>query len=148
MNKELALNDIFPLMEEQLNMGGSTVFAIHGTSMQPFLKDRIASVRLEKPKSRPKKYDLIFYKRDDGNFILHRIVGSRGENFICRGDNQTENEYPVNDRQIIAVCTQYNRKGVWRDMGGVSQIMFSRFWVNTVIFRRVTRSVISFLRRK
>lgn len=148
MNREVSLKDLFPLIDEQLKEGGFTVFAVHGTSMQPFLKDRESKVRLEKPKEAPKKYDVIFYTRPDGSFILHRIVGIKDGGFVCRGDNQTENEFSVSFDRVIATVTQYDRKGIWRSMDGLSQRIFARFWVNTVLFRKITRKTISFLRRK
>ena len=148
MNRELSLKDLFPLIDEQLREGGSAVFTVRGTSMQPFLRDRESNVRLEKPKSTPKKYDIIFYTRPDGSFILHRIVGIKNDAFVCRGDNQTENEFPVAPESIIGVMTQYDRKGIRKSMGCFGQRLFAFCWVNTVWCRRITRKAISFLRRK
>ncbi len=148
MNKEISLKDIFPLIDEQLNNGGSASFTVHGRSMQPFLKDRKDSVRLTRLCGAPKKYDIIFYRRDDGAFILHRIIGVRRNGFICRGDNQTENEFPVNLDSIIGIVTEYNRGKGWRRMDCFAQKAFALLWVNTMYFRKIKRKIFSLFRKK
>ena len=148
MNKEIALKDLFPLIDEQLNSGGSAAFVIHGTSMQPFLKDRKDSVVLEKAKSAPKKYDIIFYRRADGNFILHRIVGVKKEGFVCRGDNQTENEFPVKADSVIGIVTQYDRGKGRKPINCFTQRFFAFIWVNTMYIRKIKRKVFSLFRKK
>ncbi len=148
MNKEIRLEDIFPLISEQLNKGGSAVFTIHGTSMLPFLKDRSHSVKLEKPEASPKKYDIIFYRRDDGDFILHRIVGVKKEGFVCRGDNQVDNEFPVRFDSVIGVVTQYKRNRGWKHMSCFTQSCFAYFWVNTMFLRKIKRKLFSLCKRR
>ena len=148
MNKTIPLKDIFPLIEEQLNQGGFTVLTIHGTSMLPFLRDGADEVRLEKPKAPPKKYDVIFYRRQSGEFILHRITAVKKDGLACRGDNQLDTEYPVDAGDVIAVMTQYNRKGDWKPMDCLWQRAYAIIWVNTVIIRKIFRKAISLLRRK
>ncbi len=146
MNKSVKLSDLFPLIKEQLDAGGVASFPIHGKSMMPMLRDRMDSVRIAKPDSKPKKYDIIFYTREDGSFILHRIVGIKNGIYICRGDNQIQNEL-VNEKQIIAYVTEYTKNGEWKKTDSVAQKLYSRFWVNTVMFRWLTKKAISFFRR-
>ena len=146
MNKSVKLSDLFPLIKEQLDAGGVASFPIHGKSMMPMLRDRIDSVRIAKPDSNPQKYDIIFYTREDGSFILHRIVGIKNGIYICRGDNQIQNEL-VNEKQVIAYVTEYTKNGKWKKIDSVTQKIYSRFWVNTVIFRWLTKKAISFFRR-
>ncbi len=146
MNKTVKLADLFPLIRENLDAGGVTSFTVHGKSMTPMLSDSVDSVRIIKPTKPLKKYDIIFYTRNDGSFILHRIVGIKNGSYICRGDNQVQNETVESD-QIIAVVTEYTKNGEWKSMDSLSHIIYSRLWVNTVIFRWVTRKGISFFNR-
>ncbi len=148
MNKEIRLEDIFPLIDEQLNLGGSAVFTIHGTSMQPFLMDRKHSVRLEKAVSMPKKYDVILYRRDNGDFILHRIVGVKDGGFVCRGDNQVDDEFPVAAERVIGIVTQFRRNDNWKNMDCFAQRCFAFFWVNTMILRKIKRKLFSLFKKK
>ena len=115
--------------------------------MLPLLCDRKDSVRLVKPTLAPKKYDIIFYKRNDGNYILHRIVAIKNRSFVCRGDNQVDNEYPVNPESVIAIVSEYNRKGKWKSVDSLSHIIYSRFWVNTMILRKIKRKVFSIFKK-
>lgn len=147
MNRKISLAEIYPLITEQLEAGGSASFTIHGTSMQPLLYDGKSVVRLEKPKCAPKKYDIIFYRRDDGNFILHRIIGEKSDGYICRGDNQIINEYPVKRQWVIAVMTQHSENGKTKSVNSFSQRLYARIWVNTVFIRKAKRNVFAFAKR-
>ena len=42
--------------------------------MFPLLKDNRDSFKLEKITSKPKKKDIVLYKRDNGQYVLHRII--------------------------------------------------------------------------
>ncbi len=143
MNKKIWLEDIFPLISEQLNSGGSASFTIRGTSMLPMLKDGIDSVRIIKPINAPKKYDIVFYRRGDGTFILHRIVGTKDGDYICRGDNQTVDEFPVKNDSIIGIVTEYTKNGKTIKFDSLRQAVYSRFTVNTVLLKKFLRVLVS-----
>ncbi len=147
MNKRIKLSDLFPIISEQINAGGSTSFTIHGTSMQPLLHDGKSIVKLEKPKSEPKKYDVIFYRRDDGNFLLHRIVGVGQDGYICRGDNQIINEYPVKREWVIAIMTSHTKDGKEKSVESLSQKLYARIWVSTVFVRKAKRKLFGFVKK-
>lgn len=141
MNKQISLDDVFPIISEQLENGGIASFTIHGTSMLPFLKDRIDKVWITKPQSKLKKYDVIFYRLDDHRYILHRIVRVMPDGYICRGDNHTDNEPLLKKESVIAVVTDYERNGKKKPINSLMQVIYSRFWVNTMFFRKVKRKI-------
>lgn len=142
MNKTITLEEIFPLIKEQLESGGRAAFISHGTSMKPLLKDGENKITLIKPLEEPRKYDIIFYRRSDGKFILHRIVGVKKDGFVCRGDNQFQNEFPVTKEQIIAVLSEYTKNGKQKKINCFSQKLYARFWVNTMWIRRCIYNII------
>jgi len=148
LSKTVSLNDIFPIISEQLESGGSTSFTIHGTSMLPFLKDRVDKVWISKPSRELKKYDIIFYKLERHGFILHRIVKVKKDGVICRGDNQTDNEPLLKRDDVIAVVTDYERNGKKKPINTLSQKIYSRFWVNTMFFRKAKRKVCSIFNKR
>ncbi len=148
MNKDIDLNDIFPIIEEQLLNGGTATFTVRGTSMNPLFADRKSIVRIAKCEKMPRKYDIIFYRRNEGMFILHRIVGIKDDGFICRGDNQFENEFPIGLDSIIGIVTEYNNHGKFEKICSFKQMVYSRFWVNTMIFRRSWRKIINRIKKK
>ena len=139
MNRKISLSQLFPLIREQLDSGGTAQFTIHGTSMLPLLKDGVDRVRLAKPDRPIRKYDIIFYCRDDGTFVLHRVIRVKKEGFVCRGDNQTEKEFPVFEYQVIAVVTHYTQNGEWQKADGFFQRLRAKIWVYSLIFRRIKR---------
>lgn len=148
MNKKIGLRELYPLITEQLDSGGTASFAVHGTSMLPLLRDRKDQVRIKRLDEAPRKYDIIFYRRDNGDFILHRIVGVEPEGFVCRGDNQTDNEFPVMRENIIGIVTHYNTGGKWKSVGSSGQKIYSRIWVNVPILCRIRWKAESILKKK
>ncbi len=80
-----------------------------GVSMMPLIRQRVDTVRLEKPQGRCKKYDVIMYQRPDGKYILHRILKVRKDSYDLCGDNQVVIEHGVTDEMIIGVMTAFYR---------------------------------------
>ena len=101
----VALDDIMPLMKEQLSVGGSVTFGPKGTSMLPLIRQNIDSVVISPVSGALKKYDVPLYQRDDGHYVLHRIVGVGKNGYVMCGDNQFSRERGITDKQIIGVMT-------------------------------------------
>ncbi len=76
--------------------------------MLPMLRQGIDSVELSKAPPKLKKYDIPLYRRNNGQYVLHRIVDV-GETYTCIGDAQFIKECGIRDDQIIAVVTSFNR---------------------------------------
>lgn len=108
--KQVSLNEVYPLMVEQLKNGGTVVFKPKGISMLPLIRQGKDSVVITKNTSPLKKYDIPLYRRDDGSFILHRIVKiSADGTYITCGDNQVILEYGIKESQIIGIVTKVSR---------------------------------------
>ncbi len=107
----VSLSEMYPIICEQLEAGGKVRFKPHGTSMLPTIRQGIDEVELSKPDGKLKKYDIAFYKRKNGQFVLHRILSKKSDGtYIIRGDHQLEYEYGICDEDIIAVCS-----GIYRN---------------------------------
>ena len=102
------LNNLMPLFRERLAAGQKIQFSPRGVSMLPMLRQGIDSVILSPVPEKLKKYDLPLYQRDDGKYILHRIVEA-GETYTCIGDNQYAYERGLRHDQMIAVVTAFTR---------------------------------------
>ena len=100
----LPLAALESLIREELSSGGSAVINIRGVSMLPLLKEGVTSVRIVPPAFPLKKYDIPFYKREDGQFVLHRVIGKRKDGYVCRGDHQSVKEFGVTEEMIIGVA--------------------------------------------
>lgn len=103
--------DLEPIIREKLENGGKVRIKPRGTSMLPMLRQGIDEVELVKPSGKLKKYDIPFYKRKSGQFVLHRIVGKNKDGYILCGDNQFEYEYGITDDMIIAKMSGYYSDG-------------------------------------
>lgn len=109
MHKQVHLYQISDAMQVVLENGGEVSFVTRGFSMVPFIRNRMDTATLRKPTKPLKKGDVIFYRRDDGAFVLHRIVGKNKDGYILRGDNQPEKEYGVREDMVIAVLVRVKR---------------------------------------
>lgn len=106
--KEYHLEELMPLFRDAFANGQSIRYFPKGISMLPMLRQGIDSVVLSPCNGKLKKYDLPLYQRDDGHFVLHRIV-KVSDTYSCVGDNQFGVEKGVRHDQVIAVTTAFYR---------------------------------------
>ncbi len=92
-----------PIIEEKLGSGASVTIQPKGTSMLPLIHQGRDEVILKRPNGRLKKYDIAFYKRASGQFVLHRVIKVRKNDYVFCGDNQSTYEYNITDDMILAV---------------------------------------------
>ena len=72
-------------------------------------RDLLVIVAVKKPLER---YDIPLYRRDSGQYVLHRIVDIKDDGYVMRGDNRDILEYGIEDSQIIGVLTHIIRGGL------------------------------------
>jgi signal peptidase len=107
---ETSWNDLAPLLADCLQRDTDVVIAITGTSMLPLLRAGIDRVVLTSAKGEAlKKGDIPFYRRRNGQFVLHRVVAVTPKGYTMTGDAQTLLEPGIQPDQILAVV-----KGIWR----------------------------------
>ena len=97
--------------EEELNRNGQIVYTNVGSSMLPLIREKRDLLIIKKAEGRLKKYDVPLYKRDNGAYVLHRILKVRKEDYVICGDNRYSREYGIQDRHIIGVLTAVVRDG-------------------------------------
>lgn len=97
--------------EEELEKRGRLVYKNVGTSMLPLIRQGKDIIVISKPEGRLKKYDVPLYRRDSGQYVLHRILKVRENDYVTCGDNQWRREYGVTDGQIIGLLTSVVRGG-------------------------------------
>ncbi len=111
MNKSYTYSMLEPIITEKLNSGATVTIMPKGTSMLPLLRQGIDEVVLKKSSGHLKKYDIPFYKRNSGQFVLHRIVDIKKDGYVLCGDNQFDYEYGITDDMILAVADCIIRDG-------------------------------------
>lgn len=108
--KKISLEELYPIIKEKLEQGGTVEIPITGTSMLPLLVKGRDSVVIA-PAEKIHINDIIFYRRDNGHFVLHRVVGKNDKGYILCGDNQWVKEYGITDKNIIGVVVELKVNG-------------------------------------
>lgn len=133
--------------EEELKEKGVLVYTNVGTSMRPLIrqgKDVMIISSLDKLGRNLKKMDVPLYKRESGQYVLHRIIKVTKDGYVIRGDNTYSNEYGVTDHQIIGVLSGVIRNGKEISVNSFGYKVYSYFWLYTYYIRKV----VVWMRRK
>lgn len=126
-------------MKEVIESGGEFTFYPHGTSMLPLIRQGKDQVVLVKPEN-IKVGDMVFYQRDNGQFVLHRLVKIAKNQYVMCGDNQYDLEYGITDKHILAKVKAVIRDGKIVDetipqyRSYVKKLAFKRFKMHTRLF--------------
>ena len=116
--KTVNLATMYPLIREKLDAGGTFTLTITGTSMYPFILGGRDRVTLSPITGKLKKNDLPLYIRDNGQFVLHRIVKvNKDGTYTCCGDHQWDKEHGLRQNQMVAIAkgkTITNRNVLYR----------------------------------
>lgn len=97
--------------EDIIERDGRLVYTNVGDSMYPLIRQDMDLLIIEKPHGKLKKYDVPLYKRDSGQYVLHRVLKVRKNDYVICGDNRCYKEYGITDRHIIGVLTAVVRDG-------------------------------------
>lgn len=124
-------------LRDLVNEGKECRLLISGSSMAPFLVHERDSIIFSKPQRELQRGDMVFYQRETGQFVMHRILHVKPEGLYIVGDAQTEIEGPVNPSQIFAVVTKAQRKGKWIGPGDFWWWFFRTVWLRLVPVRKI-----------
>lgn len=109
MPSQFKLSDYDETIRMVLDSGGEFRMFPRGTSMLPLIVQERDSVILIKPEGDLKKNDIAFYLRDDGHYVLHRVIKAQNGKYSMCGDNQHWLEEGIENRHIIGVVSKINR---------------------------------------
>lgn len=60
--------------------------------MEPLLHNRESTVVIEKYSGTLEKYDIVLYRRPTGEYVLHRVLKVRRNDYLICGDNRIHRE--------------------------------------------------------
>ena len=126
--KFTSIYSISDLFTETLDSGGRVKLPVKGVSMYPLIRPSGDYALVEKAYSY-RKYDIIFYKRQDGSYVLHRIVGEDKDGFILAGDSETDKERGITSDQILAKAVCIIRRNREIDTSSFFYKVYSMLWV-------------------
>lgn len=113
---------------EELDRHGSYASVTEGVSMRPLFRTHRDVVILKRPDRPLERFDVVLYTTStEGKYLLHRIIRVRDSEYLIRGDNTYIIEHVKKDR-VLAVLSEYNRKGRHGSVDSFSFKLYSRFW--------------------
>ncbi|MBQ7923002.1 MAG: S24/S26 family peptidase [Clostridia bacterium] len=131
---------------ELLSSGAVIPMIVTGSSMLPFLKDGRDTVLLQKADTF-KKGQILFFRRRNGFFVLHRIRKIRRDGrILVNGDAQNWCEV-VMPEQAAAVVIGFVRNGKTCDADSFLIRLRDALWYPTRPLRPLIFRLASFLRR-
>lgn len=97
--------------EEILSQQGKLIYTNTGISMMPLLRQhRDLLIIGRKPEGRLRMWDVPLYRRDNGQYVMHRVLWVRKHDYVMCGDNQWRPETGITDRHIIGVLEAVKRR--------------------------------------
>ena len=143
--KVLDTREYVSIMKEKVMNGEEACILIAGNSMSPFLVHERDYICFSHPKREVKKGDMVFYERENGQYVMHRIYKVTSEGYYMAGDSQMEIEGPIRREQIFALVTKVRRKGKWLESGDFLWEFFEKVWINIVPARRIVRKAYAYI---
>ncbi|MCD7807954.1 MAG: S24/S26 family peptidase [Erysipelotrichaceae bacterium] len=128
-------------LRELTEDGHEVRMVISGNSMSPFIIHHRDSICFKKPDQDLKKGDIVFYQRDNGQYVCHRIYKVKKDGYYITGDNQNIIEGPIRRNQIFAIITKVNRKGKWIEPGDFWWEFFAKVWIRIVPLRMMIMKI-------
>lgn len=138
----LDIDVYMPILCELLDQGKEVPLTISGNSMSPFLVHGRDVILISLPKGKWKKGDMAFFRRKNGQYIMHRIyrVDKNGDCYFV-GDAQQAIEGPISAEQILGKITSVKRKGKWIGPGNFWWEFFEHVWLNIIPLRPICQKV-------
>ena len=139
--KIVETTEYLSVLRELVEEGREVRLKIAGESMVPFLREHRDEVFFRKPIEELKKGDIVFYQRECGQFVMHRIQKVKPEGYYLVGDNQTVIEGPVAREQIFGLVTRVIRDGKKMEPGDFWWDFFEHVWIRIIPLRRCVMRV-------
>ena len=115
-------------LAEQLDRSGIIIHTNKGISMLPLLREnRDLMVIRKKETADLHKYDVILYLRDNGEYVLHRILKVNTGSYWVIGDNCINGE-EVHGNQVLGVLEEIIRDGKIIRVTDKGYRIFVRVW--------------------
>ena len=125
---------------------GVIAFVPGGNSMWPMLKNRGQSVIVTKKENRLKKYDVALYQRENGMFVLHRVIEPIEDGYIMCGDSQFTLE-KVEESQVFGVMEGFYHRKKYVNANDVKYLGRVECWYKRKKWRKLRLKTFFFSQR-
>ena len=137
----------YSTIEAEIEKHGKGIFTNVGDSRMPMLRQRRDIIHISKAEGRLKKYDVPLYKRDNGQYVLHRILKVREKDYVICGDNRIGMEEGITDKHIIGVMTGVSRDGKFLSVNDTKYKLYVLLWGGRKSYRILFLRAKSVIRR-
>ena len=145
--KKMPMQELSPLLLGLINDGTDVTFTVTGQSMQPTVYNLRDTVLLTKCDPLAlKKGQIPFYVRDNGQFVLHRIVKVHKDTYDMCGDHQYEVEKGVSKTAVQCVVKGFTRNGKYHSCDEPLYRFYSFIITLLTPFRKPLFAVYRFVR--
>ena len=127
--------------EDELARTGTVAFPVKGVSMRPLIAAGRDAVLVSAKTGRLKRFDVGLFKRDGGDYVLHRVLEVLPDGDSFCGDSQTFCEH-VREDQVLGVMTGLVRKGRPVDLAGGAYRRYVALWCGPLPARTVLLKVL------
>lgn len=134
--------------EEEIKKSGRIIYTNVGDSMMPYIKQGRDVLVISEVNGRLNKYDVPLYKRDSGQYVLHRILKVRENDYVICGDNRWNKEYGITDRHIIGILTGVIRDGQEIPVTSRKYRIYVHLWCDIFPVRAFILRVCQFVKRR
>ena len=134
MNK-LDTREYITILKSLVDEGREVNMHVLGSSMAPFVVHERDVIYFKRPEKKLCKGDIAFFQRKNGQYVVHRIYKTEGNQYYFVGDNQTDIEGPIDKGQIFAAVTKVKRKGKMIEPGDFWWEFFARVWIRIIPVR-------------
>ena len=151
---KVPMDSLIQVVQLQLETAKKASLTVTGFSMRPMLRQYKDSVVLVPVNGRLQSGDIALYRRQNGKYILHRVIRVTETGYLFCGDNQAKLE-PVGHDQLIAVVTAYTKNGQLRQLDSFGYRLYCAAMVKLfglrkgyIWLRRGGGRVYSYLKRR
>jgi len=132
---KVPMESLYEVILLQLENGGKANLVVTGSSMKPMLTENRDTVILKPITEAPVAGDIMLYRRDNGKFVLHRIIRVTPQGYLFSGDNQYVLE-EVSREQLLAVVSAFVRKGKTCALHTLGYRLYRWAWVKLFWLRK------------
>ena len=134
--------------EEVLASHGRLIYTSVGDSMLPLIRQGRDLVVIEPPKGRLRRFDVPLYRRDSGQYVLHRVLRVREKDYVLCGDNRWRRETGITDKHVIGVLRLVVRDGKELSVEDRRYRLYVLLWCGLFPLRASLLKLLYVLKRK
>ena len=137
------IHTYLPVLIDIIKSGKDVSVTVTGSSMAPFLAHLRDSIIVSPPPRQFHRGDMVFFQRQDGSYVMHRIHHLKEGKLYLVGDNQTEIEGPSDPEQVFGIVRKVIRNGKLLQKGDFWWDFFEKAWIRIVPLRSAAVKAVS-----